>query len=590
MPLIAPLAVPLVLLLHSVAAGAALVDEPRAGGPLPAEREAAIAIAAGHLESEAPELAVEILIVLAERHPGDPQVDRLLGVALLAAGRPAEALRPLALAARSPAEAVAASYAAARASARLGRPTDAVRWLDRAWEAGFRDLDRVRAEPDLAGLSDDERFERWVLGAESSLVPFPDSIRVIHEFRGREAGETYGWTGIDAGDVDGDGRRDVAISAPFARREGAIVGRVEVRSGRTGELLLELRGETDERFGTALGAAGDLDRDGHADLVVGAPGAEDLADAGPGRIAVFSGRDGALLVEKSGALSGDRFGAEARGTGDWDGDGVPDILVGSPGADGKGGADAGRVEILSGRDLSTLRVLEGEREGDRFGSAAWGEARREGHFLVVGAGRAGERRLGRAYLYRGAEPELIARVDAGEDGGSLGESHVSIVGDVDADGLPDFAVADWRSGARGRHSGRVVIHSGADGARIRDFTGGHGEGLGSGDGVAGDANGDGHADIIIGAWLSSRGASDGGAAFLYSGKDSQLLETWVGRTVGDHVGFDATGIGDVDGDGAGDYLITAASSRVSGKDTGRAFIVAGPKYFRRKGGGDRENE
>ena len=270
--------------------------------------------------------------------------------------------------------------------------------------------------------------------------------------------------------------------------------------------------------------------------------------------------------------------------GDWDGDGVPDLLVGSPGADPGRGADAGRVEIVSGRDLSTLHSIEGEREGDRLGSAAWGEARREGHFLVIGAGKAGPARLGTAYLYRGATPALLARISADESGGSLGESHVSLVGDVDADGVPDFAISDWRNGARGRNTGRLSIHSGADGALLRSFTGGNGEGLGCGDGVAGDADGDGHADIVIGAWLSSRGASEGGAVFLYSGKSSELVETWAGRTVGDHVGFDVTGIGDVDADGAGDYLITAASSSVSGRDTGRVFVVAGPKYFRRKGG------
>jgi hypothetical protein len=80
--------------------------------------------------------------------------------------------------------------------------------------------------------------------------------------------------------------------------------------------------------------------------------------------------------------------------------------------------------------------------------------------------------------------------------------------------------------------------------------------------------------LIVGAWQYSGAAVSGGRAYLYSGRDGRLLKTYTCRTPGDAFGFDAVSLGDIDGDGSADFLITSAWSGVSGFHSGRVFIIA----------------
>jgi hypothetical protein len=101
-----------------------------------------------------------------------------------------------------------------------------------------------------------------------------------------------------------------------------------------------------------------------------------------------------------------------------------------------------------------------------------------------------------------------------------------------------------------------------------------GEGFGIGPAGAGDVDGDGNDDLIVGAWQYGGAALSAGRAYLYSGKDGRLLETYTCRIPGDTFGFDAVGMGDVDGDGTIDFLITSAWSGIQGNHSGRVFLIS----------------
>ena len=124
----------------------------------------------------------------------------------------------------------------------------------------------------------------------------------------------------------------------------------------------------------------------------------------------------------------------------------------------------------------------------------------------------------------------------------------------------------------------MFVHSGKSGRRILTLTGSRpGEGFGTSPSQAGDVNGDGHADLIVGAWQNADAARSGGRCYLYSGKDGALLQAYTCQQPGDTFGFDTTCMGDVDGDGVPDFLITSAWSNIHGPQTGRAFVIAGPR-------------
>lgn len=457
--------------------------------------------------------------------------------------------------------ALAAAYAGKRDTSR------AFLWLGRARKTRRYDMTQLVGDEDFAALRNDPRFPGLLPQPADFAHPFVEPVKIIREWRGEASEDQFGWIARTVGDVDGDGVADVVTSAPTHGPGGSNSGRVYVYSTRSGNLLWSADGKPGDQLGTGVEGAGDTNRDGIPDVIASGPG-------GSGVAYIYSGKDGRVLQSFKSTHPAESFGSHASGAGDVDQDGFADVIVGAPGKEGENKI-AGRAYVYSGRDGGLLRTLEGERAGDAFGSTVAGHSDGKHRYLVVGAPLAGPQRHGKVYVYDAGSGALKFTIAADTSGNALGGMFVSLPGDMDGDGVSEVYASDWSNTAKGRSTGRIYVYSGRTGKPLFSLTGQTaGDGFGTSPSTAGDVDGDGRADLIIGAWQYGGAAVSGGRAYLYSGANGTLLKTYTGRIPGDTFGFDAVGMGDVDGDGTVDLLITAAWSGVNGHHSGRVFIIS----------------
>jgi hypothetical protein len=330
-----------------------------------------------------------------------------------------------------------------------------------------------------------------------------------------------------AGDFDGDGADDVVLVsstdvAVFARGSGALLKQVKILPGIGGSGGSGGFGG----FGgvAAVAGPGDLDGDGVPDLVLGDASAFHLGSQS-GRLIAYSGADGSVLHEEFG-LAGESLGVALADTTDHDGDGVRDVYVSNPGRTVGGQAAAGVVELRSGEDWQLLATLTGlVQPNGRFGAtlSAGGDLDGDGvPELAVGSQeeQPGQLNAGTLWVLDGASGAVVhAFTGAINSGQTLG----ALVGDGNGDEVPDVLVAEpqWIKPGEGTLRGRIRLFSGASGAFLWERQGAEGSSqLGARHAAAGDVNGDGFADVMASETLVATGS----AVRILSGRDGVLLD------------------------------------------------------------------
>jgi FG-GAP repeat protein len=168
-------------------------------------------------------------------------------------------------------------------------------------------------------------------------------------------------------DIDGDGVDDFVVGAPNI--DPTLLPAVYVYSGATGALLFSKTGQAGSYFGTAVSRAGDLDGDGICDFLAGSPGYVDGSLGNVGRVSAFSGATGKRLWWFDGLNAGSQFGVSIAEPGDLDNDGVPDCIVGAPWDLDVNGVATGSVVAISGATGAYLYKLTGDADSDEFGAS-----------------------------------------------------------------------------------------------------------------------------------------------------------------------------------------------------------------------------
>lgn len=323
---------------------------------------------------------------------------------------------------------------------------------------GLEDLDGDGLGEILIGAPDSHAY------AGSAWVVSGGTGEPLMRFIGEAPGARLGNSARGLGDLDGDGVQDVALSSPGASEIGAL----EAHSGADGRRLWSARGSRSGfNPGRGLCRLDDVDGDGVADVGVLAQQtpAQALASNVPA-LAVLSGRDGSVLAFVVEELMLPRPSAAIATAGDVDGDGKLDVLL----SGARATSARAFVEIRSGKDLRVIHPLEGGTHDLDFGSSmsTTGDADGDGFDdVLVGAPR-------ELYSSSKDEDDpILTRLYSGASGRPVrafrSEGHglhgvgcaLASAGDVDCDGRGDFFIGSTFM------TGTVELHSGRTGGRLR---------------------------------------------------------------------------------------------------------------------------
>ncbi|MBL8695326.1 MAG: FG-GAP repeat protein [Planctomycetes bacterium] len=378
---------------------------------------------------------------------------------------------------------------------------------------------------------------------------------------GSGPGEHAGAALAAAADMDGDGAADLAEGAPGDPGTPGSLGRVRLRSGRTGSVLwTRIAGTPQDAFGHAVAGLGDLNQDGIGEIAAGAPlggGASIL-----GFLRVLDGATGAPIRDHAGAAAVDLLGAAVASLGDLDGDGVSEYAAGAPQGVEGASVGAGYVAVYSGSTGARIRVHTGSSVGDLLGwtVACAGDLDLDGiPEIAAGAPGAGS---GKVHIYRGSTGVWFRTLVGGTNGDFFGGA-LAAIGDADGDGLSELLVGADDDDAAGNESGSARLCSGSSGTVLFEILGTPGSELGRAVSAAGDFDSDGYADFALGAPAQPIAALAGGAFELRRGRDGGRALEMVTITPASMSGAALACVGDADGDGFPDLALGAPGEPAS---------------------------